>query len=169
MLRLDAASLSTSSLSSFSLDVHGLLLDDMHLRSFEQGFHCSNIANLPQGVGVATSTMTTIKFDNQVKVQIHSYLSMLCAVLSLVYPFWLFVSWFHVESRFERRQGKLNLEHHCSSLFVAHYLLCAGGHQVTTRYGTSTAIHVVLTTLYHFPTILHCQHLLYRSVTSVVR
>ena len=73
MLRLDAASLSTSSLSSFSLDVHGLLLDDMHLRSFEQAFHCSNITNLPQGVGVATSTMTTIKFDNQVKVQIHSY------------------------------------------------------------------------------------------------
>ena len=69
MLRLDVLSLSSSStLPSLTFDLHGLLLDDVHLRSPEQDFYCSDIANLPQGVGVATITSSLIKYNHSNKV-----------------------------------------------------------------------------------------------------
>ena len=69
MLRLDALSLSSSTaLPSLTFDLHGLLLDDLHLRAPEQDFYCSDIANLPQGVGVATVTSTLVKYNHPKKV-----------------------------------------------------------------------------------------------------
>lgn len=68
MLRLDALSLSSTTLPSMTFDLHSLLLDDLHLHSPEQDFYCSDIANLPQGVGVAMVTSSLIKYDHPNKV-----------------------------------------------------------------------------------------------------
>ena len=68
MVRLDALSLSSAALPSMTFDLHGLLLDDVHLCSPEQDFYCSDIANLPQGVGVATITSSLIKYDHPKQV-----------------------------------------------------------------------------------------------------
>ena len=68
MLRLDALSLSSSGLPSLTFDLHGFLLDNVHLCSPEQDFYCSDIANLPQGVGVATVASSLVKYDHPAKV-----------------------------------------------------------------------------------------------------
>ena len=70
MLRLDALSLSSTALPSLTFDLHGLLLDDLHLRSPEQDFLCSDIANLPQGVGVATVTSSAVEYTHLDKVHV---------------------------------------------------------------------------------------------------
>ena len=71
MLRLDALSLSSTALPSLTFDLHGLLLDDVHLRSPGQDFLCSDIANLPQAVGVATVSSASVKYDHSNKVRGH--------------------------------------------------------------------------------------------------
>lgn len=68
MLRLDALSLSSTALPSLTFDLHGLLLDDIHLTFPGRDFLCSDIANLPQGVGVATITSSVVKYDHLNKV-----------------------------------------------------------------------------------------------------
>ena len=69
MVRLDAGSISSSSLPSFSLSLHNFLVDDMHLQSFEQVFVCSDVANLPYGAGVISITTAGADYDHQIKVQ----------------------------------------------------------------------------------------------------
>ena len=69
MLRIDALSVSSAALPSLTFDLHGMLLDDVHLQFPEQDFLCSSVANLPQGVGVATVTSSTVKYDHSSKVR----------------------------------------------------------------------------------------------------
>lgn len=74
MFRLDAATLSappspgSTPNSAFSLELHGLLLDDLHLPTSDLPFLCSSISNLPQGVGVALTDTISVKYDHQIKV-----------------------------------------------------------------------------------------------------
>ncbi len=70
MLRLEAASLSSSSPSSpsFHVDLHDLLLENLTLLSPDHPFLCSSIANLPEGVGVATMSSLGVKYHHEIKV-----------------------------------------------------------------------------------------------------
>ena len=69
MVRLNAAFLSADSLPSFRLDLHDLLLDDMHLATVDHAFVCSSTANLPQAVGVASTNTATLKYSHKEKVR----------------------------------------------------------------------------------------------------
>ena len=74
MMRLDAASLSIppgpSPSHTFSLELHDMLLDDLHLPPAASSgpFLCSSLSNLPAGMGVALADSLTLHYDHQIKV-----------------------------------------------------------------------------------------------------
>ena len=73
MLRLDAASLTSSSPPSLGVELHGLLVENLILPpTHDRAFLCSSIANLPEGVGVAHATSLGVKYNNEIKVKVHS-------------------------------------------------------------------------------------------------
>ena len=72
MVRLDAVSLSatpTATTPIIQLNLHGLLVENLSPVFPEQGFLCSSIANLPEGVGVTIVNSLGVKYDHQIKVQ----------------------------------------------------------------------------------------------------
>ena len=67
MLRLDAASLTASS-SSFKLELHDLLVENLGSFAPDHPFLCSSIADLPEGVGMVTVSSLGVNYQQQIKV-----------------------------------------------------------------------------------------------------
>ncbi len=90
MIRLDAVSFSAPSPGpspshTFSLNLHELLLDDLHLPNADHPFLCSSVANLPRGVGVGHANTISLLYDHQIKVGVVSDILYLYIVITDIF------------------------------------------------------------------------------------